>query len=113
MQNENIKAAYENLAAVLAHESGGDLLTLHTLRRSIMHKLTNAERGTVSKRKALKRRLLREQDNKCHVCGCDFEPKGKYAVLDRRIAHIGYVHGNVDLKCKECDRKKQEDKNFS
>ncbi|MCE2730373.1 MAG: hypothetical protein LW623_10535 [Sphingomonadaceae bacterium] len=113
MENANIKAAYENLVSVLAHESGGDLVNLHSMRRSVMHKLINAERGTVSKRNALRRRLSREQDNKCHVCGCDFKPKGKYAVLDRRIAHLGYVHGNVDLKCNECDRKKQEDKKFS
>jgi len=113
MQNANIKAAYENLVSVLAYEAGGDLLKLHSMRRSVTNKLIVAERGTVSKRNALKRRLSLEQDNKCHVCGCDFEPKGKEAILDRRIAHLGYVHGNVDLKCRKCDRKKQEDKKFS
>lgn len=102
----------DNVRKALQERCGHDQIRMHKLRRKIFTSLTYDERGGPAERKKLKLRKMAEQGGICTLCGEALPKNGYYAVLDRKIAHIGYTDENVNLVHSKCDYKAQEDKGF-
>ena len=93
--------------------SNGDQDLLFALRRKLFKELSYDERGKPMLRKLLKAQKYGSQDGKCKMCGNVLPDGGKYAVLDRFVARLGYTDENTRLICSGCDIKAQAAKNYS
>jgi hypothetical protein len=102
-----------NVRAELETQADGDAIRLHALRRRVVKYLGYDEKSTPGERRALKKRKLAEQAGLCFLCGEALPTDGYYAVLDRRVAHLGYTDENVNLIHAHCDYANQEQKGFS
>jgi hypothetical protein len=103
----------ERIREELDRRAGGDRLRLHMLRRKVVKKLGYDEKSTPMERKALKKRKMIEQNGLCTICGNALPEGGYYAVLDRKVAHLGYTDENVNLVHAACDYQQQESKGFT
>ena len=104
---------YLRVSAELAQKAGDNPQLLHLLRRRVSKKLIYEERSTPMQRKALKLRKMGEQNGLCTICSEPLPEHGYHAVLDRKVAHLGYTDANVDLIHASCDRKIQEQRGYA
>src|SRR5689334_25161447 len=79
----------------LERVSCGDPSIKWALNRKLWKELSYLERGKPSKRKALKRKKKKAQQN-CAICGGPFT-EGEEPELDRAEAPAGYTDGNTRL----------------
>lgn len=103
----------DRIRVELNDRSAGDPVKLHLLRRKVAKKLVYDERSTPMQRKALKQRKMIEQNGICTICGKPLPELGYYAVLDRKIAHLGYTDENVNLVHADCDYEQQAKRGYA
>lgn len=106
-------ALYLRVSAELAQKAGDNPQLLHLLRRRVSKKLIYEERSTPMQRKALKLRKMAEQVGLCTICNESLPANGYHAVLDRKVAHLGYTDANVSLIHASCDRAIQEQRGYA
>ena len=90
--------------------SSGNQQLLWALRLKIYKELLYDERGKPMQRRALKKRQLIKQNNRCACCKKMLSLRGN--VLDRLDAMTGYTLENTRVLCQKCDLRIQEERDF-
>lgn len=106
-------ALLDHVRRELETRADGDPIRLHMLRRRVIKTLGYDEKSTPMERKKLKLRKMAEQNSICTICGETLPEGGYYAVLDRKVAHLGYTDANVNLVHADCDYKAQAAKGYA
>jgi len=106
LSRDELKQASEIIDGVkkrIVELSGDDKYLTFAYLRRVWVQLQYVERGKPVQRKRLKAKLLKTQGGQCAVGRPKHKLPERGAVLDRRNAVDGYVIGNVDLICPDCD----------
>lgn len=111
-QIENLfRPLFQSTLQTLNKLSNGNSDLLFALRRKLAKDLNYQERSGPNERRRLKREKRKEQKDLCQ--NCKTQLPARYCVLDRIEAKKGYTQSNTRLLCPDCDRKIQEERNFS
>lgn len=117
LSEEELKSVFAPLIASVRADlqrlSKGDSALLFALRRKLFKELSYDERGKPTHRKILKARKFGEQKGLCAICNELLPDSGRYAVIDRFVAAVGYTPENTQLICSACDVKAQAAKGYS
>lgn len=104
-------ALLEEIRMRLEALSDGDPELLFAYRRKIAKQLVYDERSGPMARRKLKAQKRKQQGGLCACCQTTLPDK--YAVLDRFVAHKGYVTENTRLVCETCDRRIQAERRYT
>jgi hypothetical protein len=95
----------------IAATANGDAEFRFALNRKIYKELSYDERGKPSRRKRLKSKKRRQQDNICPYCNEQLPSSD--CELDRLVASAGYTAENTHLVHQECHRRSQAAKGYA
>lgn len=114
VQRTKLGELLNRVRAELCALSSGDPELLFAYRRKLAKELTYDERSKPQYRKALKQRMRAIQKGICAITEGGKHPlPERYCVLDRFDAPKGYVVGNVQLICEDCDRRIQRGRGYA